>query len=191
MTDIWKNDKNFKEAIGSFIIAFSELEFGLVFLCAMTEFDIRQKDNYITKYLGFTFEKKVQHLSTFIEEHLTEIKPTWDILKSEIGQLNRERRFLVHGFMSYSLPHETITTHVKESGKVTTKNQTLEEIKNFTNRLHHLNTGENGINGEFHTLFTKTRINKWNNLVNEDNKIIYRVNDVVISDWHGKEKTNT
>lgn len=190
MTDIWENDKNFKEAIGSFIIAFSELEFGLVFLCAMTEFDIRQKDNYITKYLGFTFEKKVQHLSTFIEESLTEIKPIWDILKSEIGQLNRERRFLVHGFMSYSLPHETITTHVKESGKVITKNQTLEEIKNLTKRLHHLNTGENGINGEFHTLFTKTRINKWNELVNDDNKIIYKVNDIVISDWHGNEKTN-
>lgn len=190
MTDIWKNDKNFKEAIGSFIIAFSELEFGLVFLCSMTEFDVRQKDNYITKYLGFTFEKKVQHLTSFIEEHLIEIKPTWDIIKSEIGQLNRERRFLVHGFMSYSLPHETITTHVKESGKVTTKNQTLEEIKNLTNRLHHLNTGENGINGEFHTLFTKTRINKWNSLVNEDNKIIYKVNDIVISDWNGKEKTN-
>ena len=156
----------------------------------MTEFDVRQKDNYITKYLGFTFEKKVQHLTSFIEEHLIEIKPTWDIIKSEIGQLNRERRFLVHGFMSYSLPHETITTHVKESGKVTTKNQTLEEIKNLTNRLHHLNTGENGINGEFHTLFTKTRINKWNSLVNEDNKIIYKVNDIVISDWNGKEKTN-
>lgn len=191
MTDIWKNDKNFKEAIGSFIIAFSELEFGLVFLCAMTEFDLRQKDKYITKYLGFAFEKKVEHLSTFIEEHLTEIKPTWDILKSEIGQLNRERRFLVHGFMSYSLPHETITTHVKESGKVITENKTLEEIKNFTNRLHHLNTGENGINGEFYTLFTKTRINKWNELVNDDNKIIYKVNNIVISDWHGNEKKNT
>ena len=189
MTDILKNDKNFKEAIGSFIIAFSELEFGLVFLCSMTEFDIRPKDKYITKYLGFTFEKKVQHLTAFIEEHLIEIKPTWEILKSEIGQLNRERRFLVHGFMSYALPQETITALVKEKGKVTTKNQTLEEIKNFTNRLHHLNTGENGINGEFHTLFTKTRINKWNALVIEDNRIIYKVKNIVISDWNGNEKT--
>ena len=24
----------------------------------------------------------------------------------------------------------------------------------------------------------------------EDNKITYKVNDIVISDWHGKEKTN-
>ena len=189
MTDIWKNDKEFKEAIGSFIIAFSELEFGLVFLCSMTEFDVRKKDEYITKYLGFTFDRKMQHLSEFISENLQELKPIWQKLKIEIGQLNRERRFLVHGFMTYYLPHESITTHVKENGKLTTKKQTLDEIKSFTNRLHHLNTGENGINGEFHTLFTKTRIDKWNELVNDKNKIIYRVNNKIISEWTGSEKT--
>lgn len=181
MTDIWKNDKEFKEAIGSFIIAFSELEFGLVFLCSMTEFDVRKKDEYITKYLGFTFDRKMQHLSVFISENLQELEPIWQELKIEIGQLNRERRFIVHGFMTYYLPHESITTHVKENGKLTTKKQTLEEIKSFTNRLHHLNTGENGINGEFRTLFTKTRIDKWNELVNDKNKII--------SEWTGNEKT--
>jgi hypothetical protein len=169
MTDVWKNDKDFKEAIGSFIIAFSELEFGLVFLCSMTEFDVRKKDEYITKYLGFTFERKMQHLTDFISENLEELTPIWENIKNEIGQLNRERRFLVHGFMSYCLPHESITTHIKENGRLTTKKQTLVEIKSFTNRLQHLNTGENGINGEFHTLFTKTRINKWNDLVNDEN----------------------
>ena len=184
----WIKDKEFKEAIGSFIIAFSELEFGLVFLCSMTEFDIRQKDNYIVKYLGFPFEKKTQHLTDFIAQQLPEIKSIWDKLKAEMDSLNLERRFLVHGFMSYSLPNETITTHIKQGKQVTTKNQTLDEIRSFTNRLHHLNTGENGINGEFHTLFTKTRINSWNSLVNDDNKIIYQVNNEIISDWKGNEK---
>jgi len=186
MINILKNDKDFKEAIGAFIIAFSELEFGLAFLCSMTEFDLRLKDNYVIKYLGFSFDKKMLHLTDFINENLEEIKPIWDTLKVEIGQLNRERRFLAHGFMTYYLPHETITTHVKEKGQVVTKNQTLTEIKSFTNRLQHLNTGENGINGEFHTLFTKTRINKWNKLVNEDTKIVYRVNSEILSDWKGK-----
>lgn len=189
MTDILKNDKEFKQAIGAFIIAFSELEFGLVFLCSMTEFDIRKKDQYVTKYLGLTFERKMQHLTDFISENLNDLKPVWEKLKNEIGQLNRERRFLVHGFMTYYLPHETISTHVKENGKVTTKKQTIKEIKEFTNRLHHLNTGKNGINGEFHTLFTKTIIDKWNNLVNDENKIIYRVNDRIISKWTGSENT--
>lgn len=189
MIDVFKNDKDFKEAIGSFVIAFSELEFGLVFLCSMTEFDIRKKEEYITKYLGFAFEKKVKHLTEFINEQMIELKPIWNILNSEIGQLNRERRFLVHGFMGYSLPHETITTHIKENGVLTQKRHTLKEIKDLTNKIQQLKTGENGINGEFHILFTKTRINKWNNLVNDDNKIIYRVNSEIVSDWKGKEKT--
>lgn len=186
MTNPFKNSKDFKEAIGAFIIAFSELEFGLVFLCCMTEFDIRQKDKYITKYLGFAFDKKVEHLSKFIDEHLSEIKPTWDKIKNEIGVLNRERRFIAHGVMRYSIPRENITTHVKENGKITTKTLTIDEIKKFTDRLHHLKTGEDGINGDFHTLFTKTRIDKWNDLVNDDNKIVYKVNSTIISNWKGK-----
>ena len=188
--DLWKNDKDFKEAIGAFVIAFSELECGLVFLCSMTEFDLPQKDKYITKYLGYSFEQKARHLTDFIDEHLPEIKPTWDKIKNEVGQLNRERRFLVHGFMSYGFPKETITTFVRESGQVTTKKQTLAEIKGYTDRLHYLNTGEYGINGEFHTLFTKTRIDKWNRLVNDNNKIIYKVNDKIISEYIGEQKAN-
>ena len=91
MTDLFKNSKDFKEAIGAFIIAFSELEFGLVFLCTMTEFDVRQKDKYITKYLGFAFDKKVQHLTKFIDEYLSEIKPTWNKLKTEIALYKSEQ----------------------------------------------------------------------------------------------------
>jgi hypothetical protein len=151
----------------------------------MTEFDLRLKDNYVAKYIGFSFEQKNRHLTEFIDEYLADIKPIWDKLKMEIGQLNRERRFFVYGFMSYSLPHETITTHIKEKGHIITRRQTIDEIKSFTNRLHHLNTGENGINGEFHTLFTKTRINQWNTLVNDEAKIICKVNGDILSDWKG------
>ena len=82
--------------------------------------------------------------------------------KEAIGSFIRERRFLAHGFVTYCLPKETITTYVKETGRVIKKNQTLADIKGYTNRLHHLNTGDNGINGEFNILFTKTRINKRN-----------------------------
>ncbi len=190
MSDLLKKDKEFKEAIGAFIIAFSELEFGLMFLCSMTEFDFRKKDDYIIKYMTFSFEQKVKHLTTFIDEHLHELKLIWDKLKNEMGTLNRERRFLAHGFMQYSLPRESITTHIRENGKVTTKKHSVEEIEDLTDRLHHLNTGEHGINGEFNTLFTKTRIDKWNNLVNDENKIIYRVNSKIISKWKGKNKND-
>lgn len=178
-------DKEFKEAIGAFIIAFSQLEYGLVFLCTMTEFDIRFRDNYKTKYLGFSFDQKVKHLTNFIDEQLNEIKPIWDKLKHEIGQLNRERRFFAHGFMTYYIPNEHIITSIRENGNIVEKEQTLDEINGYTNRLHLLNTGDNGINGEFHTLFTKNRIDKWNRLVNDNNKVIYKVNDKIISDWKG------
>jgi hypothetical protein len=36
-------DKKFKEAIGAFIITFSELEYSLADLGSMTEFDLRKK----------------------------------------------------------------------------------------------------------------------------------------------------
>ncbi len=114
--DIIKNNRSFKEALGGFVIAFSELEFGLVFLCTLTEFDPRYKDKYVTKYLGFSFEQKVRHITDYVDEHLSEVKPVWDKIKVEIGQLNRERRFLIHGFLSYGFPSEEIATYVKESG---------------------------------------------------------------------------
>ncbi len=193
MINMLKKDKEFKEAIGAFIIAFSEFEFGLVFLCTMTEFNLLNKNSYIKKYMGFEFSKKMDHLTQFIDEYLPEIKSIWDNIKQEIGQLNRERKFLVHGHMAYGLPNETITTYIRQNNKVITgnsqvipKNQTVSEIEGFTNRLHHLNTGENGINGEFHTFFTKTRINKWNKLVSDENKILYRVNAETVSEWKGR-----
>lgn len=188
MSTIFEKDKKFKEAIGAFIIAFSELEYGLAHLGALTEFDLRKRDNYLLTHIGNTFERKVKILTEFIDGNLTELKPIWDELKGEIGQLNRERRFIAHGFNQYFLPNESITTYIKEGKKLSSKELTVDNINKLTNRLHHLNTGENGINGEFHTLFTKTRINKWNELVNDDNKIVYSVNSKIESDWKGKEK---
>ncbi len=47
MTDIFENDKKFKESIGAFVIAFSRLEYGLAFLSVLTEFDLKKRDeNY-------------------------------------------------------------------------------------------------------------------------------------------------
>jgi hypothetical protein len=181
-------DKKFKEAIGAFIIAFSELEYGLADLGSMTEFDLRKKSEYFIKHVGFPFEKKVSNITEFIEEHLIDLKPTWDELKVEIGQINYERRFIAHGFIQYFLPHEssTTSTYVKKGKELVERQHDSNSIKKLTNRIHHLNTGKNGVNGVFHTLFTKTRVNHWNSLVNEQSKIVYKVNNEIISDWKGK-----
>ncbi len=92
--------------------------------------------------------------------------------------------------MSYSLPHESISTYVREKKKLVNREFDIETIRKLTNELHHLNTGENGINGEFRIEFTKQRINQWNKLVNDDNKIVYTVNGEILSDWKRKIKAS-
>lgn len=186
MFDLLKSTTDFKTAIGEFIIAFSELEFGLVFLCMITENDLRNKNNYFDKYLGFSLDQKIKHLDIYIKENLQEIKNIWDKQKHGIKEINRERRFLVHGFMSFGFPKEKISTFLKENGVIKNRFHTIEEIKSYTNRIQHLKTGENGINGEFHILFTKLRINKWNETASKSDKITYTVNSEIVSDWKGE-----
>lgn len=185
MNDIFENDKKFKEAIGAFIIAFSELEFGLAILCTLTEFDPRNKDRFLSKYIGYSFEQKRKTLSDYIKKELSEIENIWNKINTDIGQINRERRFIAHGFMTYSLPNENISTFVKEKGDIVKQRQSVEKIEDLTKTLHEINAGRNGVNGEFHTQFTKMRIDKWNELVIEKNRIIYKVNNEIISRWKG------
>jgi len=188
MTDIFENDKKFKEAIGAFIIAFSKLEYGLAYLSVLTEFDLRKRNENLLTHIGYSFDNKKKNIANYIENNLIELKPIWDNQKNKIDKLNRERRFIAHGFISYSLPNESITTFVKEKKKLSSRKFDVETIKKLTQEIHHLNTGKNGINGEFHVEFTKLRINQWNELVNDETKIIYRVNNQILSDWKGKEE---
>lgn len=186
MTNIFEKDKDFKAAIGAFIIGFSELEFGLAILCSTTEFDIRKRNQYLAKYLGMSFEQKRTVLKEFIKEYLPDLNTTWESLNLEIGALNKERRFIAHGFMRYYLPNENISTYIREKGKVVEKKQSIEKIDKLTQRVYHLNTGRNGINGEFHKLFMTARINQWNELMQIENRIVYTVNSKILSDWKGK-----
>ena len=45
------------------------------------------------------------------------------------------------------------------------------------------NSGDNGINGEFHVNFKTLRIDKWNKLVNNKFKIVYEVNNKILTEW--------
>lgn len=128
----------------------------------MTEDDLKNKDKYFSKYLKLSFNDKVKIISKYIDGHMKDLNSIWAELKIEIGQLNRERRFLVHGFTTYYLPKENIKTSVAENGKVVDKKYTLVELKKITTRLHHLKTGNNGIKGEFYTQFRILTENKWN-----------------------------
>jgi hypothetical protein len=190
MNNFIEKDKEFKEALGSFMIAFSELEYGLVILCTLTEFDLRKKDLSYLKYLGYTLELKVKTITEFINDNLPDLKSIWDLIKINIGNVNRERRFLVHGFHNYYLPNENISTRIKENGKIVEKKQSAIEIKKLAKEIQHINTGTNGINGQFYIFFTTARVNQWNSFVNDDNKIVYTINSKILSDWKGKNKSD-
>lgn len=183
---MFEKDKKFKEAIGAFIIAFSELEFGLAYLGALTEQDLRKKDLRLINHIGFNFTTKVKNLTDFINQDLVEFKDIWKEIKENIEHLNKQRRFIAHGFRKYYLPKETISTFIKDGKIIVKKELDIDTINNLTKKLHEINTGKNGINGEFHQLFTLARINKWNELVNDNNKIVYKVNNNIITDWKGK-----
>ncbi|GAB2678188.1 hypothetical protein GCM10027036_34790 [Flavihumibacter cheonanensis] len=185
MANIFDNDKEFKASIGAFVIAFSEFEFGLNYLCDLTEFDLYNKDYYVVKYLGMTFESKMKTINDYIDIHMKEFSLKWERIKSEVGPINKERRYIVHGFMDYYLPNESIRTYVKEKGEIISKDLSIKHIKNLTNKLHHLNNGEHGIKGQFHIDFTKRRVDKWNELVNDKFKIVYKVNSDIVSEWKG------
>lgn len=187
MNNIFETDKKFKEIIGAFMITFSKLEYGLSFIGVLTEFDLRKREENLPTHIGNSLENKIRNITNYIENNnLIELKEIWDIKKNKIGQLNRERRFIAHGFASYSLPRENITTHIKENKKLVKRKFKIETLKRLKNELNELNTGKNGISGEFYIEFSRQRINQWNNLVNEENKIIYKVNSEVLSDWKGK-----
>ena len=162
MDDIFKTDKELKEAIGAFVIAFSELEFGLALLGTLTESDVSKSNSYLLKHMGNSFKEKTKVIDEYIKEDLNELQEIWQDIKVEIGQLNRERRFIVHGFIQYALPKENVKTYIKESKKLIEQTHTPDSLKKLTTRLHYLNTGEQGINGNFWVAFRLARINKWN-----------------------------
>ena len=188
MNSIFDKDKKYKEAIGAFILTFSELEYGLADLSSWTVYDLTKRDTHWLEHIGYPFEKKVKNLTEYINANLSELKPVWDKLKVEIGQLNSERRFIAHGFNQSFLPNETTKTFIKEGRNISTRKLDIKTINNLTQQLRELNTGENGINGEFHIQFMKMRIDKWNELVNDNFKIIYRVNNKIESNWTGINK---
>src|SRR5450432_3529223 len=128
------------------------------------------------------------HLTEFISEYLKELYSIWVKIKAEDEQINTERRFLVNGFVMYTIPREKITTHVKVGSRVLAREHTVKDIIKLIQRLQHLNTGEKGIRGEFQTLFISLRFNKWNLLVNDEFKIVYENIGITLTDWKGKNK---
>jgi hypothetical protein len=184
--ELYTNDKLFKEAIGAFIIASSEMEFAITSLCSILGEDPRLHQNQFLEIFGKPLDKKRETIGQFIKNHLTELLVEWIEINVSIGRINADRRHLVHGFTQYYLPNEHIETFVNKNGQIEKKRFTITDIKALTEKIHHINTGKNGINGEFHTKLFVARINTWNYKVEPEMRMVYSVNNKILSDWKGQ-----
>jgi len=175
-------DKAFKETLGEFIIKFSQLEFGLAYLCSFTDFDLRKQKLALIKQMSNSFENKRKTLSIFIDENFQELKKEWEDINQKIGIINRERRFLAHGFFEYYFPNEEVSTMIIESKKITEKKHTSITIKDLISQVDDIDFE---LNIQFRSKFIKEVVDNWNNIVLDDNKIVYKVNNKVMSEWKG------
>lgn len=176
-----EKDKLFKEAIGGFIIATSEMEFAIAKLCAFAMDDTNLNHIDLSKPMGRPFSDKRNILKKFINENLNNLISEWEIINIEIGDINLHRRHLVHGFIQYRLPNETIETYINNKGKITKKVYSLDDIKELTRRIQNLNTGANGISGVFYDKFVQARVNLWNKSVNDNEKIVFKINGRIVT----------
>lgn len=183
--NIFERHKDFKEAIGSFILAFSELEFGLGIICSFTEFDLLAREQTLPTYLGLTLENKKKAITEYIKKYEPELRPTWDKIKSEIEFLNEQRRYIAHGIERIYV-NDSLRAIVKVGQQLGEKHLTMDEVVKWTDRLHNVNTGDNGIIGEFYLDFVKRSINRWNRYVVKDYRITYTVNSEIVSEWKGE-----
>lgn len=167
------------------MLAFSQLEFGLGILCTFTEFDILRKDEHLPQYLGMTLDNKKRTISDYLNKYEKELIPTWVKIKAEIDFLNHQRRFIAHGIQQVFVD-DKLTAMVKVGNQLEQKTLTIDEVDGWTNRIQHVNTGEQGILGEFYFNFVTKSVNRWNNHVVEELRIVYRVNDKIESEWKGK-----
>ena len=184
--ELYKNDKLFKEALGAFIIASSEMEFAITSLCSILGEDPRSHQKQLLDIFGKPLEDKRKLVGEFIKTNLPELNEEWININMEIGRVNADRRHLAHGFTQYFLPQEYIETYVKKKkGKVEKKRFNVTDIKALTEKIHHINTGDNGINGVFQTKLFVSRINLWNNQVEPKMRMVYKVNNIIQTDWKG------
>lgn len=184
--DFLENDRSFKEAIGSFVIAFSKVEYALAILSSLTEKDIRKANEVFIDCVGQPLEIKLKRITDYIKSELPELKAIWETIRNEIGLLNEERRYIVHGIHHWGLPKDTIRTRVRKGKNLRVKTHTVNQIMKLTNRLAHVETGDYGVNGEFYNIFTKARVDHWNRLVPNEDKIVFKLNGNVMSEWQGQ-----
>jgi hypothetical protein len=184
MMNIFENRDKFQNAIGGFIIKFTELEFSLLYYCGLID-NPKNENSSIREHIGTDLEKRRKKITQFIRADLPELSKTWDKINTQLSVINSERHFLIHGIGRTSFYQDSIKAVIRQKGELKMREFSIDDIKKLTNSIAHLLTGNNGLVGEFLTEFSKKRFNLYNSLSEGDDKIIYKVNDIVLTDFKG------
>lgn len=184
VSNSFENREKFKSGIGHFVIKFAELEFSLLYYCAIIDHP-RDQNLGIREHLRSSFEERRNKISIFIRKELPDIKEIWDSINMKLGEINRERRFIVHGIGRTNFFSDSVKAFIPQKDRVDIKDYSIESIKNLSDKIAHLLTGVNGLTGEFLVEFNTRRFDLHNRTTLEDNKIIYKVNDKILTDFKG------
>lgn len=181
--DRFEEDKTHKSEIGNFIVNFSRLEYTLAYLLAFSDTNLFRYEAYIPKMMALSFDKKLMLFSNYIKEDLGELQTDWKSIEKKIKQINVNRRYVAHGFIDGRLNNSN--ARIVRNGQFHPKELSHKELKKQSNEILEVLTGENGLDGEFRQKFFIARLDKWNELVNDNFKIVYTDNDDIKTKWKG------
>jgi|AntRauTorckE5430_2_1112549.scaffolds.fasta_scaffold07143_3 hypothetical protein len=187
MTNDPKKREKFLREIGLFSLSFSKLEDGISELVAFSIEDVRYWEVRYEEVYGFNLSVKLDLIEKFIKAELPELYKQWQLINIEIKNLNYQRRHLIHGTGNSYLFREPILTLIKKNKKEFDQGSySIIEIRALTNRIGHVCTGENGIQGVFHTKYKTAAINWHNSRKEPHQRILYKVNNTIQTDWKGE-----
>jgi len=182
--NIFEENEKLKSAIGSFIIAFSELEFALAHICIFTEFDLLRANETAVEYLGMSLDLKKRKIKEYISKYQPDLKERWQNISDEIARLNKHRRYVAHGVHVASVS-DSLNSSIKVGKQMESEELTVEKLNQWRSDLSELNTGQDGVNGVFMTDFKRLSIDRWNKHVSNEHKIVYKINGEIVSEWKG------
>lgn len=183
MIQYLETKRQFQCALGKFAFEFAELEYALLYYWGIIE-DPKNQNLIIEENIGSDFEARRKKVTTFIHKNLPNLNSKWNTINKKLSEINLERRYLIHGIGLANFNENAITAAIRHKGTLKPKKFSIDDIKRISNDIAHLLTGVDGLSGEFLIEFSTHRLNHYNEHT-ADSKIIYQVNNKILTDYKG------
>ncbi|MHA8085855.1 hypothetical protein U8695_09825 [Aquirufa antheringensis] len=178
-----ESNTQFEIALGKFIKKFSELEYSLLYYWSLID-DPKNQNLVVKLNFGSSFDDRRKKVTKYINNNLPELSERWKNINNKLTTINKERRYLIHGLGLSNFNNNTIKAVIKLNNQINVKIFTEAQINVLLNEIAHVLTGNDGLEGEFLIDFTTIRFNEYNSL-NAIGKIVYRVNDKILTSYKG------